>query len=205
MKRISLLLWTATIGTIATVSVGTAIAYEPHCHDANNKFLAKISKPHKLDHRPSKATLRKWKQYNDEMLRKLDFACEVMIDHKLDEDLLGGNGLLGGGVISDVALLPDNESLVQLETEAVGVTGLIPEREYPVYENASTSIPDDGSYGPYPSFPGWFGGGGYLGSIGSGSNLGNNPPPPPIAPTPEPLPFALVMIGAAFIVVRRRK
>lgn len=203
-KAAAIILWATSAAIISTISVGTAIAYEPHCHDAYNKFWKKIHEPHHLDHKPSKETIRKWTAYNKEMLHKLDIACEVMIDGSTADGLLRTGNIWSGSSISippATDLFPD----MPLEEAAISSVGILEESEYTVYENASVSIPGDGTYGPYPGSSGWFGGGGYLGSVGSGSNLGNNPPPPPIAPTPEPLPFALGMVGAAFIVVRRRK
>jgi hypothetical protein len=78
-----------------------------------------------------------------------------------------------------------------LEPEAKLLTGLLPDQEYPAYENPSVSI-DSGLAGyPYPAgfLPGGFA------PVGGGHGVPDNPPHVPIAPTPEPTTLSLLGTG----------
>jgi hypothetical protein len=213
MKRFFLLCFFAVItgGSVLTVSETARAAIRTDCNNVKT-FIKKYWGPHKkLDHKPSQATLKAWKKWREDKLKEFDWACR-MIEPKLTLN----DGFLEPAPMSPPVFKFSMGNLSPEPEDLINLLAFQPTSELPLYDHP-TPISDTGiSTNPY--FPGWFSGGGWLGSTGKPTepgceknnpdctNNGGNPPPPPIQPVPEPnygpVGLGILLIGGLLVLKR---
>lgn len=193
MRRFTVVLLAACLGVV-TLSTATAVVCGHS--DAYSKFKTKYWGPHKrLDHRPTAATLERWRAWREHGLAAFDLACGSIIPYSVEPVMLPQ---------PVVFELTQTQELLPQETSV-----MIAPLQAQVLSLYAVTVPSTSAAEPYGYNPGWYGGGGYAGGGKKPSTPacktgdvncpdggeGGTKPPPVTGLVPELSSFVLVGTG----------